>query len=139
MISRVVLDTNVYVSALLFGGKPKQVLDLALNGSLRLLISEQLKLEMERILRDKFDFTARKIAESAELLWSDAEWIDPKFCLNICPDESDNRVLECALEGKAGYIVSGDRHLLSLQPIEGLAILLPSTFLERFHATGAAF
>jgi putative PIN family toxin of toxin-antitoxin system len=137
MIPRVVLDTNIYVSALRYGGKPKQVLDLALNGSLRLLISAPLKLELERVLRDKFDITARKIAESAELLWSDAEWIVPAYHLNLCLDESDNRVLECALEGKAGYIVTGDRHLLNLQPLEGLAILSPDAFLARFNAAGA--
>ena len=113
------------------------MLDLALNGSLRLLISAPLKLELERILRDKFGITARKIAEFAELLWSDAEWIVPVYRLDLCPDESDNRVVECALEGKAGYIVTGDRRLLNLQPIEGLAILSPDAFLARFNDAGA--
>ena len=95
-----------------------------------------LKLELDRVLRDKFGYTTRETVATAAFLWSRAEWILPSHRLDLCPDESDNRVLECALDGKAGYIVTGDRHLLNLQPIEGLAILSPDAFLARFNAAG---
>ena len=138
MTPRIVLDTNVYVSAVRYGGKPKQVLNHALNGEFQLLISMPLRLELERILRDKFNYSPREILETAAFLWRGAEWINPQSTIDLCPDETDNRVLECALEGNAGYIVTGDRHLLNLPSIEGLQILLPDRFLACFRATGEA-
>ena len=137
MIPKVVLDTNVYVSALLYRGKPKHVLDVALSANCRLLISTPLELELGRVLRDRFGFTPRELAANAEFLWSNAERIAPRSRLNLCPDEPDNRVLECAIEGSAGYIVTGDKHLLNLLPIEGLAVLRRDAFLARFLATNA--
>jgi putative PIN family toxin of toxin-antitoxin system len=138
MICRIVLDTNIYVSALRYGGKPKQVLDHALFGEFTLLISEPLKMELERILRDRFSNTPREILATAAFLWSRAEWVVPSQLLDLCPDETDNRVLECAIEGKAGFIVSGDKHLLNMLPIEGIAILSPSLFLAWLLVPGAA-
>jgi hypothetical protein len=129
---RIVFDTNVYVSAFLYGGKPKQVLELALAGQVQLLISMPLKLELQRVLRDKFCFTPRELALNTDTLWKQAEWIDPRRRLNLCPDEPDNRVLECAMEGHADFIVTGDRDLLNLPAIEGLAILTPAAFLSRW-------
>jgi putative PIN family toxin of toxin-antitoxin system len=132
MIPRVVLDTNVYISALLYGGKPKRVLDLALSTEMQLLISQPMRLELERVLREKFDFTPHELAANADPLWSSAEWIAPLRRVNLCRDEPDNRVLECAFEGRADCIVTGDRHLLDLPPIKELAILTPDAFLIRF-------
>jgi len=82
---RIVLDTNIYVSALRYGGKPKQVLDYAQSGNSKLLISAPLMLELVRVLRDKFGFTASRIAGSIEILWRDAEWIEPARRLDLCP------------------------------------------------------
>jgi putative PIN family toxin of toxin-antitoxin system len=134
MIPRVVLDTNVYISALRYGGKPKLVLDLAIEGKLHLLVSTPLKLELERVLRDKFSYSSHEVAATAAFLWRNAEAILPRHRLDLCPDEPDNRVLECALEGRAAFIVTGDRHLLNLPPIEGLTILPPDAFLALFRA-----
>lgn len=138
MTRRVVLDTNVYVSALRFGGKPKLVLDLVMDEGCRLLVSSPLRLELERILRDKFSYTAREIDATASFLWGEAEWIAPTHRLQLCPDEADNRVLECAVEGRAQFIVSGDKHLLNVPPIEGIAILKPDAFLGAFIRRPAA-
>ncbi len=138
MTTRVVLDTNVYISALRYGGKPKRALDYALDGKFALLISTPLKLELERVLRDKFSYSQHEIATTTAFLWRDAEWVAPGIPISLCPDEPDNRVLECAIEGKASYIVTGDRHLLNLPPVAGLAILTPDTFLSRFSAPSAS-
>jgi hypothetical protein len=66
----------------------------ALDGDLQLLISTPLKLELERILRDKFSYSPREIVATAAFLWRGAEWIVPRRHLDLCPDETDNRVLE---------------------------------------------
>lgn len=65
-----------------------------------------------------------------------AEWISPRSRLDLCPDETDNRVLECAFEGNAAVIVTGDNHLLKLPPIKNLAILTPDAFLTCFRPSG---
>jgi uncharacterized protein len=133
MTWRVVLDTNVYISALRYGGKPRLVLDAGQDGGFQLLISAPLKRELERVLRDKFGLTPNELAYITQTLWTNAAWIDPKIRLALCPDEPDNRVLECAFEGKANCIVTGDRHLLRLPAIDPLIILTPDHFLERLH------
>ena len=136
MIRRIVLDTNIYISALLYGGKPKQVLDLASAGELQLLISLPLKLELERVLREKFDIPTSELAANANSLWSNALWIASRQRLSLCSDEPDNRVLECALESHADFIVTGDRHLLNLGPVAKITILKPDVFLALFEFHG---
>jgi hypothetical protein len=132
MSARVVLDTNVYISALRYGGKPATIVDLAVKGDFQLLTSLPLKAELGRVLREKFSYTPQQVSETAKSLWKRAEWIAPRRRLSICPDEADNRVLECALEGHADCIVTGDRDLLKLPAMEGLAILAPAAFLSRW-------
>jgi putative PIN family toxin of toxin-antitoxin system len=132
MIERAVLDANIYVSAIEFGGKPRRVLDWIRQGNLQLLISIPLRLELERILKSKFGYDSAKLEFTASTLWRDAEWISPTRRIALCPDETDNRVLESAIEGKASFIVTGDRHLLDLAPIPGLTILTAGAFLTRF-------
>lgn len=132
------LDTNVLISAFQFGGKPEMILELAYDGVFISLTSEPLRNELTRVLTEKFFIAPKLIAETCAPLWDVSEWIDPKIRLNLCPDEPDNRVLECALEGYARYIVTGDRHLLNLRPIKGLVILTPDAFLAHLRATGGA-
>jgi putative PIN family toxin of toxin-antitoxin system len=132
VIPKVVLDTNIYISAIRYGGKPKVVLDSVLGGQHRLLISPILKAELERVLRDKFSYSAHEIAATGGFLWQHALWVNPTTHVNLCPDEPDNRVLECAIDGNADYLVTGDRHLLDLPPIAGLIILPPGAFLLQF-------
>ena len=109
-----------------YGGKPKQVLDLASAGKLQLLISLPLKLELERVLRDKFDFPPSELAANADLLWSSAQWIAPRQRLSLCSDEPDNRVLECALEGHADFIVTRNVDDFAGSPVPALT---PEAFL----------
>jgi putative PIN family toxin of toxin-antitoxin system len=132
MIERAVLDTNIYVSAIEFGGKPRRVVDWIGQGNLQLLVSIPLRLELERILESKFGYDSARLEFTASVLWRDAEWIFPRRRISFCPDETDNRVLECAIEGKAGFIVTGDRHLLNLAPIPGLTILTADAILTHF-------
>jgi putative PIN family toxin of toxin-antitoxin system len=133
----VVLDTNVLISAYRFGGKPRAILDLAEERAFIALTSDPLKNELARVLAEKFFMPRDLIAEICSPLWEVAEWIDTRLHVELCSDEADNRVLECALEGNARYIVTGDRHLLDLSPIEGLAIVPPDRFLTLLRDSGS--
>lgn len=135
---RVVADTNLYVSAILFGGKPEAIRQLARDGEIEILISEHILTEISDVLRKKFNWFDWQIAEVINEIREISTVITPKVILRVIKErDSDNRVLECAVEGKAQYLVSGDKkHLLSLKEYRGIIILPADDFLvrvARFH------
>lgn len=128
---RVVADTNVYVSALMFGGLPGTFLDLALVGSFALVASAALLDELDEKLRFKFGVSPEDAAAIRTKLESVAQMVKPDLVLDVVKDDpDDNRVLECAWAGRADYVVSGDRHLLGLASYEGILIITVRRFLE---------
>jgi putative PIN family toxin of toxin-antitoxin system len=131
---RVVVDTNVLISGLLFGGKPAAILDLALGQAFVLLTSPVMEIELIRVLTRKFNVSNAGVTGIVALIRSTSESIRTETKLLLCRDESDNRILECALEGDAGFIVTGDNDLLSLSPFPHSVILRPDEFLTRFYA-----
>ena len=128
---RVVIDTNVYISALLFGGLPGSLLDIAFLQSFVLVISPALLDELDEKLLLKFEISVEDTAIIRGKLESIAEIIRPDLVLNVVEDDpDDDRVLECAVKGDADYIVTGDRHLLKLGVYEGISIVTVRQFLD---------
>jgi putative PIN family toxin of toxin-antitoxin system len=134
-MSRVVLDTNVYISALMFGGLPGSLLDLAFLRAFTLVISPALLDELEEKLRAKFELTIEDSAFLRAKLEDVAQVVDPEEVLSVIAEgPDDNRVLECAVKGRADLIVSGDRHLLKLAQYQGITILTVRQFMESAEA-----
>jgi len=132
---RVVLDTNVYISALMFGGLPGSLLDLALLQSFVLVISPALLDELDEKLRLKFGVSAEDNGIIRAKLENNAEIVRPDMILDVIKnDPDDNRVLECAVKGSADYIVTGDRHLLKLGSYEAISIVTIRQFLDEAEA-----
>ncbi len=128
---RVVADTNVFISALMFGGLPGRFLDLALRRRFTLVTSKAILDELDEKLRGKFAVSESDALGIRAKLESSAVLADPDFQLNAVPDDpDDNCVLECAVAGKADWIVSGDRHLLRIDSYDGIAIVTVRQFLE---------
>ena len=129
---RVVIDTNVYISALNFGGKPAQILMLFIRGEIEVCLSPFILNELERILREKFGWEEERITDVLRRIREKAIEVHPRRRVSVIREkDDDNRILECALEGKAEYIISGDkRHLLPLGEYEGIRILSPDEFLR---------
>ena len=130
---RVVADTNVLVSALLFGGPPEQIVLAGLRGEIQLLTSSPLLKELERVLKVKFKLNLHLVRNIIEEIKEVAELVEVSSHINVIsyPDD-DNRVLECAVDGKAEFIVTGDtKHILPLKEFRGTKILSPSEFLNR--------
>lgn len=127
----IVCDTNVLISAIIYGGNPERILLSAEKGEFTIFISPAILLEVSRILRVKFKWQEYQIHEAISYLG--------KLCSVIKPDEritrvkndpSDNRILECAITANVEYIVSGDkRHLLPVKKFRGIPIVSPATFL----------
>lgn len=134
--TRVVFDSNIYISAFLFGGKPLRAVQLAEQGAFLLLISTHVQAEVEAALAEKFRYSPAMIRKSCDRVWKLAERIAPAIRVDLCRDEDDNRILECAIAGAAQYIVTGDRDLLDLPPVSDYTILKVDAFLKLIEAIG---
>lgn len=131
-LTKVVLDTNILISAIVFGGKPREVLKAAIRGQIQLVLTEDIIEEMRRVLEGK---KFQSPAETRDLiiheLESLAEIVKPKEKTTfIKKDPEDNRVLECAQGAQADYIVSGDKHLLEIEDFKEIKIVTPEKFLD---------
>ena len=127
---RVVADTNVYVSALLFGGAPEEVLLLAQAGTFSLYISPAIREELSRVLAQKFGWEQTRVRAALSAIAGFTIEAIPNTSVNaVAEDAADNRILECALAAQAHVIVSGDQHLRRLRRFRHIPILTPREFL----------
>ncbi len=131
----VIFDTNIYISAIIFGGNPRQCLELARGGRIELIISKAVYLELAEKLRDKFDWPEEDIIEVISGISEFAKIVSPRRKVKLIKlDPDDNMILEIALEERVDYIVSGDKkHLLSLKKFEGVPIISAKEFLDIFY------
>ena len=132
-IPRIVLDTNILISGVLFHGKPRSVLDLAIEGRIESVSSRKLPEEFQEVLgRPKFRLQTVEVHAIADELESILTLVFPRRRVAaITEDTDDNSVLECALEAEADMIVTGDSHLLKLENFRGVGILTADEFLQR--------
>lgn len=130
---RIVLDSNVILSALHFGGKPAKVLKLAIEGKGQFFISREIVTETLGILRKKFAYEKVTIEELEELLFETFILVEPQQTVRIIKGKpADNRILECGLAAKADFIISGDKkHLLPLKNHQGIKIVSCQEFLAQ--------
>lgn len=129
--TRAVLDTNVLVSAWLFGGHPRIILELALNNQIEGVTSPQLLSELSDVLLKKFNFSTARVRAIEGKIKSQFKVVQPKFSITILKDIPDNRVLEAAVAGRCHFIVTGDKELLALRKFKKIAIISPDEFLRR--------
>ena len=130
---KVVLDTNILISAILFGGKPRQILEKAIRGEIRLCISEPILDELKGVLqRSKFDYSPEMIQVILKELMGVSDFVNASKTIDVVlEDPEDNRILECAVEAEANYIITGDFHLLKLSRYRDIEIVNAFTFLEK--------
>ena len=128
----IVLDTNVIISALLFGGNPRRVLEMVLSQAVRMAVSRPILDEVEGVLRGrKFRYPHEIALNIIRELESISEIVVPVRRMDVIrADPYDNMILECAVTASADYIVSGDAHLLELKEFEQIRIVTPAHFLE---------
>ena len=132
---RVVLDTNILVSAFIFpGGPPEDVYRLALEGRVELVTSRPLLVELGRVLTEMFGWESGRAEGVVTQVARLGHVVRPTETVSeISADPSDDRVLEAAAEGGAEVIVSGDRHLLRLGTWRAVRIEPAAKFLTRFQ------
>jgi putative PIN family toxin of toxin-antitoxin system len=130
---RVVLDTNVLISAaLLATGNPFAVLTHVLGTGVLIFSDETFEEVATRLMHPKFDRYVSESARQAFLvdLTAVAEWTAITGAVHVCRDPDDDKLLETAIAGRADSLVTGDSDLLELHPFRGLSIVTPAAFIE---------
>jgi len=128
---RVVFDTNVLVSALVFpGGSGEAALRRVIDGTDQLLLSKAIVDELLDVLARKFARDAEELAHVAVFLCELAIMVAPKRRLRVVRDDPDNRILECARAGRAHAVVTGDKALLALKAYDRIAVMSLAAYLE---------
>ena len=130
MISATV-DSNIYVSALQFGGIGVRLIGMARSGAIRMDISEAILAETIGVLRDKFGWDGYRLHFARLNLRKFAHIVVPTQTLNVTDDPDDNRILECAIAAGSDYIVTYDKDLLRLGEYAGIKIVRAVDFLQR--------
>lgn len=126
-----VCDSNVYVSAIIFGGIPRDVVMLGEHKQIQLLVSPGLISEVEGVLTRKFEWEQRRVRRICQPLWESARLVKPTTNISLCRDPKDNHLLALAIDGEARYLITGDSDLLVLSPFRAIQIVTPARFLDK--------
>ena len=134
---RIVIDTNIWVSGLLWKGAPWRLLKLAETGKVQLCIAYPMLLELEEVLRyGRLQPRLQKLQQTPDQLVAYALNLSMLFDVShtttpIVEDDPDDDIfILCALEAGADYLVSGDKHLLRLGSYQTVNIITVTVFLE---------
>jgi putative PIN family toxin of toxin-antitoxin system len=128
---KAVFDTNIFISAIaLSGSRAEAAILKVVEGGVRLAISREIIHEALAVLARKFDRNAEELARVAVYLSDLAEVVAPQRRIKVLTDEPDNRILECAVAGKADTIVTGDKAMLALGVYRRIRIISLKEFLD---------
>jgi len=131
---RVVIDTNVIISALFYGGLPNAVLELVANDKIQHIASEEIIAEYKEMVEKIACKTSVSNKTTAlNILLSKMELIYTTSDIKICRDPDDDKFINCAIDGKCKYIVSGDKDLLVLKNFEDIEIMTVREFMEEWN------
>jgi uncharacterized protein len=130
-VLRVVLDTNVFVSAFLTEGIGSEIIKKWQKGDFILLISKEILQEIVRVLTG-LEVPEFHIKRLIKLVHQKAKMVKPNFKVEICRDRDDNKFIECAIKGNANIIITGDKDLQVIGMYKNIIILNTRDFLETF-------
>lgn len=130
---KLVLDTNILVSALAFGGKPRTIFEIVITRKdISVFTSKFLVSELLGVLEKKFDYDLDFLQKIELIIRRNFKIIAPDKIPDIIKtDLTDNQVLAVAEKGQVDFIITGDNHLLSLGNFKNTEIITPHHFLAR--------
>lgn len=136
-MTRAVLDTNVFVSAFLLRGRLNRLADAFLRGAFGGLLSSAILEEYLLVAsRPLFQCSPGELETTLFQIKERAEWIETRSQLVVvAQDPADDQFLAGAVDGRANWLVTGDHHLLALDPFQGIRIRPPAEFLKALRAT----
>jgi len=129
---KLVLDTNVLISAFLWKGTTRQILERIIDGQDKLLTANEILAEFSSVLsRPKFGLTPGELSYFLSAVTEMSDMIGLSGTIkNACRDSADDKILECALLGEADRIITGDADLLVLRKYKKIKILTPAEYLR---------
>jgi putative PIN family toxin of toxin-antitoxin system len=131
---KIILDTNVIVSGIFFSGPPYEILKAWRNGKFKIVVSIEILFEYQRIaekLNQKFPMI--NIQPMIDLFTVKAVLVNgSELPIQICKDPGDDKFISCALASNSKIIITGDKHLLNVNGYEGLEIIRPREFFEKY-------
>lgn len=130
-MKKIVLNTNVTISAFFWEGNPRKIYDLVRQGKLIMLLSDDMEKEFIRVLGyEKFGLSPQEVMPFLKSLRTHARHVETRSKMSVViADPTDNISLECAIDGGAYCITSGDRHLLDIKTYRGIKIMKANQFL----------
>jgi putative PIN family toxin of toxin-antitoxin system len=129
---KIVVDTNVMVSGVFWGGNPFKILEHWIRGNITILVSTPILDEYVRVI-SSIGYKRPELSKNwIDLISTNTTIVDVRISLALSRDPDDNKFLECAISGNADCIVSGDDDLLVLKKIHGIPIITPKGVLEKF-------
>ena len=128
-IVSVVLDTNILISGVAFGGKPKEILEMVRNKEIWGVTSSIILAELVEVLSKKFGYPKSRALQVERKMRKILRVVHPAKSIKVVRDDDDNRVLEAAVTGECDYIVTGDEDLLILKKYKNIKILTSNEFL----------
>jgi len=131
---KVVLDTNVLMSGIFFGGIPGEILDAWRDGRVTLVLTPAIHTEYRRVAAHlESEYGDLEVGAILDLLVSEGVVIeDEDLGEQISDDPDDDKFLACASASGARVIVSGDKHLLAMNGWRGIEVLKPASYIERY-------
>ena len=128
----IVVDTNVWISGLIFGGKPGKIIELFAEKRLVVVSSEQLLSELRRKITERFPLFLPQLELLEASIRKDAEIVRlGGRTIRVSRDPKDDMFIETAVQGRCEYIVSGDKDLLVLRNYDTVEIIKPADFLNK--------
>ncbi|MBN1765432.1 MAG: putative toxin-antitoxin system toxin component, PIN family [Sedimentisphaerales bacterium] len=132
-ITKVVIDTNVFVSGIFFSGPPARILNAWQKDRIQMAVSEEIIEEYRRVLED-LSATLEPLDFNPvwERLFIKAELVSSYYFKEpVCDDPDDDKFLACAMASKSRYVISGDKHLLKIGKFHNISIVTPRVFLDK--------
>ncbi|MDH4201123.1 MAG: putative toxin-antitoxin system toxin component, PIN family [Spirochaetia bacterium] len=131
-MNKIVIDTNVLISAILFSGIPNQVLQEVISERYHLYLSHDILNEFLHVLsRSKFKLLEPQIKQFYEEIIHITNIVYPmQKLLIVKEDPSDNMLFECAIEANANFIVSGNKHVLNVKKYKNIEVITPRNFIQ---------
>jgi len=129
---RIVVDTNVIISGIFFGGKPREILNNCFSKIHQMVCTEEIFVEYIETIERLTEKSGRNVGKEIEpLLVENLEFIENKYSDSYSRDPEDDKFINCAKSGNIAYIISGDKDLLVLNEIDGIKIVGVTDFLDR--------
>lgn len=128
---KVVIDTNIFISAFGWGGKPLKIIGLLEKGVIRNCISSEILAELSRsVSYPKLEFPQEIQTNILEFVLAYSDIYAYKKYLKVTNDPGDNKFIECALSANAKFVITGDKSLLSVKKYKDIEIITPEDFIK---------